>query len=174
MTDAPEQGTIDPESRYGNLTSVQNEAWERTNEEMELLAEERREAGWSAVTMPAVHTSVFSREVGTDDEFGIEYVVPDNYAEEFSDAFDPGAFTEYQVYRTTVSQGVFQVLELLAPESETALLVAGMYKLQDARGLEQSAREEGALYSFFRTIDGTRLGTVRHEEFEALLPQPGE
>lgn len=174
MTDAPEHGTTDPESRYGSLTSVQNEAWEQTNEEMTLLAEERREAGWEAVTIPAVHTSVFSRKAGADDEFGIEYVVPDNYAEDFSDAFEPGEFREYQAYRTTVSQGVFQVLELLAPGSETALLVAGMYKLQDASGLEESARQEGALYSFFRTIDGTRLGTVRHEEFEALLPKPGE
>jgi hypothetical protein len=174
MTDAPDSGRVDPETRLKDHKGVRNETWKQTNEEMQLLAEERRDEGWDVVTFPAVHTSVFSKEVGDDDEFGIEYVVADNHAEEFSAAFEPGTFTQYQVYRTIVSQNAFQVLELLAPDSGEAILVAGMYKLQDAQGLEASARDEEALYSFFKRIDGTRLGTIRHEEFEAMLPRPGQ
>jgi len=163
-----------PEERLRDQTGVRSQAWEQTNEEMELLAEERRENGWDVVTIPAVHTSILTREMGDGDEFGIEYVIPDNYAEEFTAAFDPDTFTEYQVYRTVADRNVFQVMELLAPETGTGILLAGMYELRHAGSFVEPAREEGKLYTFVRTIDGTRLGMLKHEEYEPLLPRPAE
>lgn len=173
MTDSTERGEVDPEERLRDEMGVRSEAWKQTNKEMDLLAEERREDGWDAVTIPAVHTSIVTREMGDDDEFGIEYVIPDNYAAEFRDAFDPAAVTEYQVYRTVANQNVFQVIELLAPGTETVIMIAGMYELRHAGGIQQNAKEEGELYTFVRTIDGTRLGLLKHEDYEPLLPRPG-
>ena len=175
MTDSTERGDIDPEERLRDEQGVRSQAWEQTNEEMELLAEERRDEGWRAVTIPAVHTSIVTKDMGEedDDEFGIEYVIPDNYAEEFTDAFDPDAVSEYQVYRTIANQNVFQVIELLAPESETVIMIAGMYELRHAGGIKENAKTEDELYTFVRTIDGTRLGMLRHEDYQPLLPRPG-
>jgi hypothetical protein len=173
MTDPPDPGELDPEKRLSDKTGVRSEAWEQTNEEMDLLAEERREDGWNVVSIPAVHTSTLTRQMGDTDEFGIEYVIPDNYAEEFAETFDPDAFTQYQVYRTVADQNVFQVIELLAPETETAIMIAGMYELQLAGGMVKAAMDEQELYTFVRTIDGTRLGMLRHDDFEPLIPRTG-
>lgn len=173
MTDSTERGEVDPEERLRDEMGVRSEAWKQTNKEMNLLAEERREDGWDAVTIPAVHTSIVTREMGDNDEFGIEHVIPDNYAEEFRDAFDPAAVAEYQVYRTVTNQNVFQVIELLAPGTETVIMIAGMYELRHAGGIQQNATDEGELYTFVRTIDGTRLGLLKHEDYEPLLPRPG-
>jgi len=174
MTDSTERGEIDPEERLRDEMGVRSQAWEQTNEEMELLAEERREDGWDAVTIPAVHTSIVTKDMGDEDEFGFEYVIPDNYAEEFTAAFDPDAVSEYQVYRTIANQNVFQVIELLAPGDSTAIMIAGMYELRHAGGIQGNARAEEELYTFVRTIDGTRLGLLKHEEYEPLLPRPSE
>jgi hypothetical protein len=174
MTDSTEHGEVDPEERLRDETGVRSEAWKQTNEEMELLAEERRDEGWTVVTIPAVHTSIVTAEMGEGDEFGIEYVIPDNHVEAFTDAFDPEAVTEYQVYRTIANQNVFQVIELLAPEAGTAIMIAGMYELQHAGAFVKRAKAEGELYTFVRTIDGTRHGMLRHDEYEPLLPRPAE
>ena len=173
MVDTTEEGEIPPEERIRDEMGVRGEAWQQTNEEMELLADERREEGWEAVTIPALHTSIVTKDMGDDDEFGIEYVLPDNYAEEFTDSFDPDAVSEYQVYRTIANQNVFQVIELLTPEIETVIMIAGMYELRHAGGIKQNAEEEGELYTFVRTIDGTRLGMLKHDDYQPLLPRPG-
>jgi len=175
MVDSTDQGDIPPEERLRDETGVRSEAWKQTNKEMDMLAEERRGEGWTAVTIPAVHTSIVTQDMGeeSDDEFGIEYVIPDNYAEEFTDVFDPTAVSEYQVYRTIANQNVFQVIELLAPESETVIMIAGMYELRHAGGIKENAKAENELYTFVRTIDGTRLGMLKHEDYQPLLPRPG-
>lgn len=146
------------------------EAWVRTNDEMELIADRRREEGWEVVSMPTVHTSPVSRDQGKDDRFGLVHVLPNNHAESFSEAFERGEFPEYQAYRNEVDGYVYLVTELLDPESGTVILVAGQYDLRLAEGMVTTALDEDCLYTHVKTIDGTALGSVRHEVFEGFLP----
>jgi hypothetical protein len=173
MPDAPENSRPDAE-RLRDQQGVRGEAWKQTVEEMELLAEERRDNDWDVVTIPALHVSVLTQDIGDPDEFGFEYVIPDNYTEEFSDAFDPDAVSRYQVYRTIANQNVFQVLELLAPETGTAILVAGMYELRHAGKIQTPVQEEERVHTIVRTIDDTRLGMLEHEDYDPLLPDQVE
>lgn len=151
-------------------SSAAREAWTRTNDEMELIAERRREGGWDVVSMPAVHTSPVGKDQGDDDRFGLVHVLPDNHAGSFSDAFERGAFPEYQAYRNEVDGYVYQVTELVDPESGTIVLVAGQYDRRLAEGMITTALDEECLFVHLRTIDGTVLGSVRYESFDALLP----
>lgn len=149
------------------------EAWSRTNEEMEAIAEQRREDGWNVVSLPAAHTSPVSKSQGKDDRFGLVHVIPNNHVESFSEAFEQGEFPKYEAYRNEIDGFVYLVTELIDPESETIILVASQYDLQLTRGMVTTARNEGALYSHFKTIDGTVLGSVRHEKVEPLVPGIG-
>ena len=144
-----------------------------TNEDMEAIAEERREEGWEVVSMPAVHTSPVSRDMGEDPErFGLVHIIPDNYADEFADAYDRGSFPEYLAYRNQIENSAFLVTEFIDPDSETVILVASRYDLRHAEAMIRSAIDEGELHTHVRTLDGTELGSFRHEEFGALVPTP--
>ena len=146
------------------------EAWSRTNEEMAVIAEDRRDDGWEVVSMPTVHTSPVSKSQGEDDRFGLVHVVPDNHAEAFSDAFEQGEFPEYEAYRNEIDGFVYLVTELIDPGSETIILLASQYDLQLSKGMMTTVLDEETLYTHVKTIDGTVLGSVRHEVFEPLVP----
>ncbi|MCU4743150.1 hypothetical protein OB955_05835 [Halobacteria archaeon AArc-m2/3/4] len=146
------------------------EAWSQTNEDMNVIADQRREEGWNVVSMPAVHTSPVSKDQGDDDTFGLVHVIPDNHTEAFSEAFDRGEFHQYEAYRNEVDGFVYLVTELIDPDSETIVLIASQYDLQLSRGMIESAVDEDALYTHAKTINGTTLGSVRHEKFDPLIP----
>lgn len=163
-------GTGDDPGGVRPRSKAVKEAWARTNEDMEAIAEQRREQGWEVVAVPAVHTSPVGREQGDDERFGLVHVVPDNHAGAFSEAVEGGTFPRYEAYRNEVGEYVYLVTELLDPDSRTAVLVAGQYDLRRARGMIRSANDEGVVYTHARTLDGTVLGSFRHEEVEPLVP----
>lgn len=160
----------DDARQFQRRSSAVKEAWAQTNEEMESIADYRRDEGWDVTSMPAVHTSPVGREQGDDDDFGLAYVIPDNHADAFTDAFERGSFPRYEVYRNEIDGYVYLVTEFLDPESDTCILIAAQYDLQLAEGMVRSALDEGAIYSIAKTIDGTELGSVRHDEVEPFVP----
>ena len=62
------------------------------------------------------------------------------------------------------------VTEFLDPETETAIVVAGHFDARRVGGLTKSAIEADAMYTHAETLDGTHLGSVRHEKHEPFLP----
>ena len=64
----------------------------------------------------------------------------------------------------------FLITELLDPETETAIVVAGHFDARRVGGLAKSAIEADATYTHAETLDGTHLGSVRHEKHEPFLP----
>lgn len=160
------------EQKLRHTAKPRREAWESTLEELDALAEERRADGWDVVDVAAIHTDPVTPDMGDDEErFGIVYTIADNHADAVLEAFETGAFSEYQAYGRIVSGYVFQVVELLDPDSGRALLIASSYDRTRARGLSEAAREYDAMYTHAKTIDGTPLGVVKHEEYEPLLPE---
>lgn len=146
-------------------------AWQQTIEETQLLADERREDGWETTTVMAPHTDTVSREMNDHDRFGLIHVLPNNYADDFRDAFDE-AFTEYLVYGSAIEGVMYVAIELIDPEAERSILVSCKYDMTMAEGMTKSALDEGALYSYFRLISGEVLGRFQYEEFEPLVTPP--
>lgn len=171
MPEIGDDGDADHIERIADKGETLKSAWSQTNEDMQAMAEQRRENGWEAVAIPAVHTAPTSRDAGDDDRFGIVYVIPNNYADDFSEALERGTFPRFEAYRNEIDGFVFLVVELLDPETETAILLAGQYELHNAQGMVTAARDEGALYTHVKVLDGTILGSIRHEAFEPLVPE---
>lgn len=65
---------------------------------------------------------------------------------------------------------MFFVLQLLDTASETAVLLAAQFSTHHGQQLASTADEEGVVYTHVQTLDGTHLGTYRHDEPERFFP----
>jgi hypothetical protein len=146
------------------------EAWAATLDDMDALAAEYAADGWETLTIPAGHTATEAPESGDEERFGLVYVIPDNYAEEFSDAFEDGEFPRYDVFRNESHGQVFLVTMLADPDSETAVFVAGGFERRGSRPLMGAASEAGTMYTHLQTLDGTQLGSFEHDDPEKFFP----
>ncbi|APW96993.1 hypothetical protein CHINAEXTREME_04050 [Halobiforma lacisalsi AJ5] len=146
------------------------EAWQRTLEDMDALAAEREQQGWDVVIARAGNTAPTAPAERDDDRFGPSFTIPDNDAEEFAEAFERGDYPLYEVYRETVDDNVFLVVEYRDPDAETVIMIAGQYRLRDAPGMAQAAIDEDVIYTRVRTLDGTVLGSFQHDDYEKFVP----
>lgn len=172
----PEAPDIDEEDfthadRIAANADAIREAWEATLEDMEAMAQARREDGWEAVSCMAVDTAPTNPDAGDRDDFGLVFVLPNNMAEEFEDAYEGKEFPKYEVYRAADEGRAYVVVEYIDPESETVIFVAGQYELRFAPGMVKAARREDAMYSYAQLIDGTRVGAFEHDSVEKFVPQ---
>lgn len=158
--------------RLAAASEVHKDAWGQTLEDMEALAAQREADGWDVVTIHAGDTGPETAEQGVTDTHGLVYVVPGNQAEAFEEAFEAGEFPVYDVYRQVMEGRVFVVTELLDPDTETAVFVAGNFWRHQAGALVREAREEGTMYTHLQKLDGTHLGSFEHEGFEKFFPDP--
>lgn len=171
--DAPNERAGPPEP--GELgTAAIKSAWQQTLEDARALEAEREEEGWEVVSLVAGDTAPTTPESGRDDSFGLVFVVPGSDAEAFAEAFERGTFPRYEVYRNTADGHVFLVVEYLDPEEGLTVLVAGAHSLERADGMAKVAQREGEMYTHVRKLDGTVLGSFRHEKYEKFLPDASE
>ncbi|WP_458207265.1 DUF7529 family protein [Haladaptatus sp. NG-SE-30] len=170
----PEIGDEDTDyaERIAANADVEKDAWGRTLDDMESMAADLESEGWDVIQIPASHTAPEHPEAGETDRFGFVYVIPDNYAEAFSEAVEAGDFPKYQVFRQEVSSRVFMLTQYLDAETGTAILIAGTYEMMHAPALVKTAMREDEMYSHVQTIDGTVLGSFRHDEYTKFFPNP--
>lgn len=161
----------DPPADAGlkRTSAAVKQAWQRTLEELEAIAEDRRSEGWETTTLRADHTDPISKDMGEDDRFGLSHVVSKSAGEAFVDAYDEEAFTEFLVYGSNVDRRRFAVTELIDPEERRSIAIAYEFPLERVRGLPENAREEGVVYTYVRKIDGTILGRFEHDPYEPVL-----
>ena len=172
----PEAPDIDEEDfthadRIAANADAIRQAWEATLEDMEAMAEARREEGWQAVTCMAVDTAPTNPDAGDRDDFGLVFVLPNNMAEEFEDAYEGREFPKYEVYRASDEGRAYVVVEYIDPATETVIFVAGQYELRFAPGMVTAARREETMYSYAQLIDGTRIGAFEHDGVEKFVPE---
>lgn len=148
--------------------------WERTLSEMDALAEELEAEGWEVRSFPAGATGFETRADSEDEHFGAIFVVPGDVAEELREVHERGEFPRYQVYARSVSGRRFLVLRFEDPETETVVLVAASFAVEDARRLLPDVRETGVVYARFRTLDGTRVATFELSDPGLLVPDAAE
>lgn len=148
------------------------DAWKDTLEDMEALAAERRADGYDVTAIAAADAGPIGRDTTADEgEFGMEFVIPDNRIDDFVDAFEAGEYPEYDVFRAEVAADAFLVEELRDPDAERVILLAGAYPLKDVTTCAYAARKEDRMYTYVRTLDGTRYGAFRHEGYQKFFPR---
>ena len=119
-------------------------AWEDTIADMKAIAEEWREEGYEVTDIISVDAGPIGRDSNDEDgEYGMEFVIPDDDADAFVEAFEAGEYGQYDVYRGEVEADAFIVEELVDHEVERVILLAGAYHLRDTRMAAWAAREEG-------------------------------
>lgn len=158
------------EERLRESADAHKGAWEQTIADMHALAEEREENGWEAVTVIAGDTGTEGPDEGVEGRYGLVFVAPGNRAEPFTEAFERGTFPKYNVYRNELEGRVFLVVELLDPETETVILVAGNFLQMNAFGTVRAAKEEGKMYTHVQKLDTTHLGSFEHDGYEKFFP----
>jgi hypothetical protein len=172
MPEAPDVGEEDytHADRVAANADAIREAWKATLEDMEAMAAARRDDGWEAVTCMAVDTAPTNPDAGDRDDFGLVFVLPNNMAEAFQDAYEAGSFPKYEVYRAQDEGRAYVVVEYIDPETETVIFVAGQFELRFAPGMVKAARREDAMYTYAQLIDGTRVGAFEHDGVEKFVP----
>lgn len=149
-------------------------AWKQTLEEMNAIADDRREDGWEVLEVMAAHTDTVSIDMREHDDFGLFHIIPNNHAEEFEAMFDPAKFTEFLVYGAAVEGFMYVVIEWIDPAEQRSILLCCRYDMVHADGMIESAASEGVLYSHVKTIDGTVLGVFEYDDYEPLISHPAE
>ena len=172
----PKTGSGDDEPDYAEQIAadadVHRNAWQRTLDDMEAMADDLEADGWEVITVAAGHTAPTNPDVGETDRFGFVHVVPDNKAEPLEDAIETGSFPKYQVFRNEMQSRIFMVTQLVDPDSETAILVAGNFEMRHAPGLVKNSLQEGVTYTHLQTLDRTHIGSFRHDDVEKFFPEP--
>ncbi|WP_247731537.1 DUF7529 family protein [Halovivax limisalsi] len=169
-----ENGSTDPRmDRLQSQSDVHIEAYKQLLAEVDQLAADREDDGWEVLTLSPNHTNMLS----TDDDrdwWGFSHIVGGSDAEAFEDFYDADAFTEYLAYGRQVEGYMYLVTELIDPTDERTVLIASRYDRRLAKGVVNSAKSEGVLYTHVQTIDGTIVGSFEHEEYGPLLGEPTE
>ncbi|MFH5799422.1 hypothetical protein [Haladaptatus sp. CMAA 1911] len=170
----PETG--DDEGNYADRIAAnadaEKDAWGMTLEDMNMMADDLESEGWDVVKVPASHTAPEGPEAGDTDRFGLVYVIPDNYANDFREAVEEGTFPQYQVFRKEMESRVFMLTQFLDPDTRTAILIAGTYEMMHAPPLVKTAVREEEMFSHVQTLDGTVHGTFRHDDHTKFFPDP--
>ena len=149
---------------------IHKDAWAQTIDDMEAMGEELEGNGWDVVAVITADTAPEHPDAG-EDRWGLVHVVPDNFADEFRSAVERGEFPRFDLFRAEAEGRVFHVTQLLDPETETAILIAGNFLRYRADGLVRTAREEGEMYTHAQTLSGEHLGSFRHDDYEKFFPE---
>jgi heme-degrading monooxygenase HmoA len=172
----PEIGedTDDVERIAANSEAAKN-AWRATLEDMEGMASELEEQGWTTTVLAADDTTPNPPGTGDSELYGFVYTVPGNSADEFVEAFEQGheegsGFEEYEVYRSETGGRAFQVTVFYDEPTARAILLAGNYALVHAEELMRAALERSEVYTHVQTLDGTIIGSFQHEGWEHFFP----
>ncbi|WP_115865586.1 DUF7529 family protein [Halorussus litoreus] len=172
----PETGAGDDDPDYAEKIAanadVHRNAWQRTLDDMQAMAGDLEDEGWDVISFPAGHTAPTNPDVGASDRFGFVHVVPDSEAESIESAVETGAFPKYQVFRNETDGRVFMVVQLLDPDSSTAILVASNFEIRHAPGLVKNSLQAGETYTHLQTLDKTHLASFRHDDVEKFFPDP--
>jgi hypothetical protein len=168
----PEIGdsNVEDAERWAANADREKQAWEATLEDMEAMADDLEAEGWETVAIPAGHTAPENPDSGDHDRFGLTHVIPDNFAEAFTDAFSVGDFPQFEVYRAEQEGRVFLVTVLMDPDAKQAILLAGTYEIRHALGCVKAAEEAGEMYTHVVKLDETHLGSFRHDGYEKFFP----
>lgn len=146
-------------------------AWSRTLESATEMADDLRAEGWEVVTVRAGHVAPEPPGAGDTGRFGYVYLAQGEIAEAFEAAIAEGTFDSYEVFASRTGDDLFLLTRVLDGERKLAVLLVGAVDLSQAGDLAIAARERGEMYSHVVLLDGTHLGSFRHDDPDVLIPE---
>lgn len=165
MVETGEDGP-DRADRIAAGADAAKSAWQATLDEAEALAERRREEGREAVVVAAGDAGLATTD---DGDVRLEFVVPGDDAETVERLVTEHSLDRFDVYRRTVDQNVFLVVEYFEPEGP-ALLVAGAYELRNAGNAFRAAAEDPAFDTRLQRLDRTPVAEFAHADRSKFVP----
>lgn len=162
------RGGIDP------AADTVRDHWAELVADMEELAAEYREEGWTAhVVHPGDVTAITNRDHDdeTEDREGFDVLAPDNEFDPIEDAVERGGgFATATVYRA-MSDGVLFLLAVLEDRpSETAVLVPVYYSPAEDRAFARYLAEGESVEIHVRPLDRRAVVTFQHDDPSLFLP----
>jgi len=130
-------------------------------------------AGWDVTTVRAGDVAPEPPELGKPGRFGLVFTVPGSEEHAIRRVIEKAEIKEYALHRRVLDSTAFTVIELRAPTSRQALFVAGAVDTSNVAALAAAATERGEMYTHVRLLDGTTLGSVRHDEAAAFFGTTG-
>ncbi|MDZ7849958.1 MAG: hypothetical protein U5K70_03790 [Halodesulfurarchaeum sp.] len=146
--------------------------WGQTLEDMRAMARNREDAGYETLTFQAGNTAPKGPDQGDTDRWGLFYIIPGDDATSFQNALERADFDETAVYQTAIGRYAFLVTEVVDHDETLDLMIAGSYRRDAASPLVRAALDRDRMYSHVRTLDGTHLGTIEHDDPAAFFPDP--
>lgn len=152
------------------MSETPGNGWARTLEAATEMADTLRADGWEVVTVRAAHVAPEPPSHGDTDRFGFVYLAQGEVAEAFEAAVAEGAFDGYEVFNRRQGSDLFTLTRVTDADRRLAVLLVGAVDLSHAGELAATARDRGEMYSHVRLLDGTHLGSFRHDDPAPFLP----
>lgn len=148
------------------------EFWEDVVADMEVTADEYREAGWTALELHPGDVTVMTQSED-DDRYGLNVLLPGDEFEELSTLVDDRGveFDSYSVYKGMGSGLVFVVVAMESPTDELAVVHPAFYDREDAQDMLATADREGELPIHLRPLSADQYVTFTHEDPSAFFPE---
>jgi hypothetical protein len=169
---ADDETDIEDEERLARSSDQARSGWEQTLADLDAMVADREEAGYEVVKIVAGDTAPKNPDSGDSEEWGLAYVIPGNHVDDFEEIYEQAAFEETAVYQASSGPFQFIVTEVVDHDNELVLFIAGSYELRFAPELVRTAMDRGRMYSHVKTLDGTHLGTIKHDDPGAFFPDP--
>lgn len=165
-------GTPDDIDRIASESDAVREFWELTLDDARAMMADRESDGYETLLLPSGDTTPKHPDSGDTDEWGLSYVLAGNTAEAFGEFSEGATFSETVVYQQSKGGNTFIVTECLDPEETKAMFIAGAYRMRFAPPMVHTALERDRMYSHLKTLDGTALTTIEHDDPDAFFPDP--
>ncbi|WP_225335417.1 DUF7529 family protein [Halomicrobium urmianum] len=166
MVETGEDGP-DRADRIAAGADAAKSAWQATLDEAEALAQRRSEEGREAVVVAAGDAGLTTTD---DGDVRLEFVVPGDDAETAERLVTEHSLDRFDVYRRTVDQNVFLVVEYFE-SGGPALLVASTYELRNAGNAFAAAADDPAFYTRLQKLDRTPVAEFAHADRSKFVPE---
>lgn len=147
-----------------------DDGWVRLLDGMKRMAEELTSEGWETLAIPAGDAAPVTAEGGRTDDHGFAYVIPGDDADTFDAWFTPDGFTRAEVHRAVDDRHLHLLTTFLDAETSRAILIAAVLDRSAIGACRREAFDAGVTYSHVFRIDGTHLGSFRHDDPEPFFP----
>jgi hypothetical protein len=174
MVNPDGEGVPDELDRIADDADVIRDGWQRTVEDTRAMAADREDAGYETLVVFSQDTSPVAPDAEGAEHWGLTYLVDGDTAETVVDARERAEFDETAVYQAGAGPTTFIVTECLDHDEELVVFVAGAFRKREATGLVRAATERGEMHTHFRTLDGTVIASVEHDDVSAFFPDPQE
>lgn len=148
-----------------------SEYWPAFQEEIASLAEEYRSDGWEVVELHP--GDIVPLAPGEHDRWGLDVVVPDDELGDVEDLVVDSAPEEFELFRSTQGEVVFQLIAAKAPEPKQLILVPTYYRRSDIGPTRAAAFDRGEIPIHLRPLRQSPVITFTHEDPDVFFPDTG-